>query len=130
MDVGTETGELASHVIVPTIEGIYFAHAVEQFSLQKNVNPKIHVTDNWPVNKDLFRIIYGVGIILRLGIFHFIQRITNSLQKEHDDFGVACSELSKFIFFEDTGDVATVELELEHGRLGDKAHLNHIKLRQ
>ena len=109
-NVGTETGELASPVIVPTTEGIHFAHAVEQFSLRKNVNPKIHVTDNWPVNEDLFRIIYGVGIILRLGIFHFIQRITNTLQKEHPDFGIACSELSECIFIEDPGDVRNVEL--------------------
>ena len=79
------------------------------------MNPKIHVTDNWPVNEDLFRIIYGVGIILRLGIFHFIQRITNTLRKEHPDFGIACSELSECIFFEDPGDVRNVELELKHG---------------
>ena len=97
---------------------------VEQFSLQKNVNPKVHVTVDWPVNEDLFRIIYGVDIILRLGIFHFIQRITNTLRKEHDDFGVVCSKLSECIFFEDPGDVANVELELKHGRLSGKGPLN------
>ena len=128
MDIGVDTGELASPTIVPTTAGKHAAHAVEQFSLRKNVNPKIHVTDNWPCNEDLFYAIFGINIILRLGIFHFIQRFTNTLRKEHEDFGRSCSEFSDCIFFEDPGDVRNVEVELKYGRLGGKGPLNPIQI--
>ena len=69
-----ETGELASIVILTSTECEEFSHAAEQFSKHPNVKPKMHVTDNYQVNKKFFLEIFGT-IELRLGLFYYIQRM-------------------------------------------------------
>ena len=113
---------MASAVIVPKTKGVDFAHAMQQFQSRSNVNPKIHVTDDWPVNSSLFRAIFGTAIKLRLGVFHFIYRLTSTLRNEHENYSVACSDLSKAVFYEEPDDVRAVETALSDGLIGGKKH--------
>jgi hypothetical protein len=73
----------------------------------------MHVTNNYPANKSFFMAIFGLGIVLRLGLFHFIQRITRTLRKEHINFGLAVALLSKCLYHEDCDDVQDVEFYLK-----------------
>ena len=58
----------------------------------------------------------------RLGIFHFIKRITDRLRKLHKRFGDAQRSLSSKIFQVDQDHVRQVELALRDGLLGGKTH--------
>ena len=101
--INVETGELASAAIVSSTECTQWSHQTEQFSKRTNVNPKMHVTDNYPANSELFLAIFG-NIILRLGLFHFVQRITRTLKKEHIDFPLAVGWLSSCLYYCDRGE--------------------------
>lgn len=52
---GSEKGEIVSAVTVPDEKQIHCSHQVEQFSLQPNMNPKIHVSDTCPAGIQLWQ---------------------------------------------------------------------------
>ena len=118
--IPVETGEIASAVIVSTAEARHFADTAEQFSRRPNVKPRMHVVDNYPAYSELFHILFGCTCILRLGLFHFIQRITRTLRIDHIDFLAAVKALSACLYREDPIDVENVKLALRDGRLGSR----------
>ena len=67
----------------------------------------MHVTDNYLVNKNFFLEIFGT-IELRLGLFHYIQRITDTMNIDHPDFNLAVPWLSKCLYYQDKEDVKGV----------------------
>ena len=94
--------------------------ATSYYSRRPNVKPRMHVVDNYPANSELFRILFGCTSILRLGLFHFIQRITRTLRIDHIDFYAAAKALSACLYREDPIDVENVKLALRDGRLGSR----------
>ena len=83
--MGTDTGEIASIAIVKNESQKEYAHQAEQCTLRANWRPKVHSTDTCPNGVELWkRLIRGVHN--QLGLFHFQQRITKTLNKECDDW--------------------------------------------
>ena len=121
--INTETAEIASAAIVDTTSAKDFAHQLEQFSRRPNVCPKVHVTDNCPANDLLLRELFDRDnwkIVLRLGMFHWMHRISVTLNDQHPDCNAAIAELSKCIYTEDLGDTKEVKAALLDGRLGPR----------
>ena len=110
--INVESDELASGDIVGSGDAHQFAHQIECFSNRKGVSQKLNVTDNWPSNQFLFKQLFSTDIVLRLGLFHVIQRITSTLNKELVDFLLAVKALSSAIYYEEPKDVEKVEMAL------------------
>jgi hypothetical protein len=118
-DVATETGEIACAVLVRTTETVEFAHAAEQLSRREGFQPKVKYSDTWP-NMDVFWLeLFGEDFDGRLGLFHYIQRISRTLRKSHQDFGKAINKLLKCIYTYHDVDLANLIKALMAGTLGD-----------
>jgi hypothetical protein len=115
--IGVDTGEIASVAIVPNEQQIHYAHQAEQFSHRRNVSPKIHVSDICPQGIALWQELFR-GVICRLGWFHFIQRITKTLRKEHEDYAKSIGMLQECVYWLDVGDLTKVKRCLDEGLLG------------
>jgi hypothetical protein len=76
-DCATETGEIASAVLVPI--AIY--------------------SNRWPVNVEFWSLLFGKELIGRLGLFHFLQRIIRTMRKSHIDYLLAISMLLDAVYF-------------------------------
>ena len=78
----------------------------------------------------MYREIYG-DISFRLGLFHFVQRITKTLVPEHEDFEAAVRDLTSGLSYDEECDVDNViKQALRNGFLGanNKKHTdNEIK---
>lgn len=112
-----DSGEIASFVIVPDKKQIHYAHQAEQFSHRPNVSPKIHVSDICPQGIGLWQKLF-MGVICRLGWFHFLQRITKTLRKEHINYAQSIAILQECLYWLDVGDLAKVKRCIEEGLLG------------
>ena len=80
--IGWNTGSFAHSGMVPSTEAI-FSIGLGQFTNRRNVSLIVHSIDNWPNNLKLYIAIFVAGITPRLGIFHFLKRITSTLRKGH-----------------------------------------------
>ena len=91
---GVVTGELSLAVIVPSQKASDYSHAYEQAAGRPNMEPKVFTTDICPKGIDLWKDLYGPAIKCNLGMFHFLNRITRTLRKDHVDYKAACKALS------------------------------------
>lgn len=91
-DVATETGEIASAVLVSSSKTEDFAHAAQQLMKRPTFNPKVMYSDTWPNKKEYW---YHVcpGLEGRLGLFHYQKRIISTLRKKHVDYFDAVTDL-------------------------------------
>jgi hypothetical protein len=124
----SDSGEVAGMYLVNSTEAKQYSHALEQFASRPNVDPKIHVTDDWPSNADLIESIFNergsANLKGRLGLFHFIQRLTKTLNENHPDCRKAMAALSRCVYREDEGDVEKVLEALKHGRINGTFYSN------
>jgi hypothetical protein len=120
--MNTETGEVAVAVIVPTAKAKDRAHAAEQFARRKNVCPKVHYSDTWPASERFWKTIFGVALVCRLGLFHWLNRIIKTLRKEHFLFGPALVGLKDCVYRVDQEGEAAVEQALRDGTMNGKKH--------
>ena len=127
-DAATETGEIASAVLVPTTKTIHFSHAAMQLARRTNFNPAAMYSDTWP-NKDdyweqLFPAIEG-----RLGLFHYEKRILSTLRKGHIDYFEAMSGLLNCLYEYLPEDYEKVLYALKHGLLSaDGKHYSMVEI--
>jgi hypothetical protein len=121
-DVSVETGEIATVVLVESTKIQQAAHAIEVLSRRKNFTPKLHYTDICPHNDDFFHQIFGAAVILRLGLFHFVQRFIKTLRDSHIDYWAAIVKLKKCIYEYDKTDEANLLLTLETGTMAKDGH--------
>jgi hypothetical protein len=115
--IGVDSGEIASFVIVPDEKQIHYAHQAEQFPHRPNVSLTIHVSDICPQGIGLWQKLF-TGVICRLGWFHFLQRITKTLRKEHVNYAQSIGILQECLYWLDVGDLAKVKHCIEAGLLG------------
>ncbi|CAJ1938409.1 unnamed protein product [Cylindrotheca closterium] len=117
--IGTETGEIASVLIVPSEEQTHYSHQAAQFSGRPNVCPKVHVSDICPRGTSFLNDIFsGCGITCRLGRFHYLQRITKTLVEDHELCRDAIRALQECLYYYDEGDLAAVMQQISAGNLG------------
>jgi len=93
-DVGTDTGEIACAVLVPSTKTIHFAHAAGLLLKREAFSPTVMYSDTWP-NKKEFWMSMVPGIEGRLGLFHFEKRILRTLRHKHIDYFDAVAGLLK-----------------------------------
>ena len=117
-DVCTETGEIACLVLVQSTKLQEIAHAAEQLSRRIGFSPVIMYSDTWPHKDDFWELILGARLIGRLGLFHFLQRITKTLRQRHCDHGQALRDLKACIYEEHDEDFQKVIHALKTGLLG------------
>ena len=75
------------------------AHAVSEMKQKRvSVKPAILYTDTCPHNMTFWKTILGSGLILRLGLFHLIQRIFKTLDTRSLDFWECLVKLKSCIY--------------------------------
>jgi len=84
-DCANENGEIASAVLVPTTKTIHFAHAAKALTRRERFTPSAMYSDTWPAKSTFWNLLFGDKLQGRLGLFHYIQRITRTLKKNHID---------------------------------------------
>ena len=115
--IGSGTGEIGSVAIVETLEQTDHAHQAEQFVEQPNVSQSLHISDVCPQGIKLWQELFN-GVTCRLGWFHFPQRITKTLRKEHARFASSVAALSECLHCFDPNDLEEVKRCLKEGSLG------------
>jgi len=97
-------------------------HAWEDLIHRDAFDPTVVFSDIFPANEEALakRLPNASG---RLGIFHWMHRITKYLRKGHPSFMKACSVLSQLTFQFDTDDIRLLKLALEDGSLNGKTYV-------
>jgi len=116
-DVATETGEIAAAVLVPTTKTIHYAHAAAQLVRREAFKPAAMHSDTWPSKSDFWDLLFQKKLQGRLGLFHFIQRITRTLKKNHTDHFVAINALLTCIYQYNEQDYENLLRTLKEGSL-------------
>jgi len=119
-DVSTDTGEIAAAVLVPSTKTTHFAHAAAALTRRKNFFPKAMYSDTWPVKCDFWNLLFKSKLEGRLGLFHYIQRITKTLKKNHTDHSMAIGGLLNCIYHYNVQDYENLLKALKEGTLSTK----------
>jgi len=118
-DVATETGEIASAVLVPSTRSDHFAHAAASLARRPHFTPTAMHSDTWPSKNQFWDLLFK-SLEGRLGLFHYIQRITRTLKKRHTDHYLAISRLKKCIYQHQPDDYNNLLRALKEGTLSVK----------
>jgi len=121
-DVATETGEIATAVLVPSTKTKDLSHAAMSLSRRHTFNPKAVYSDRWPVKIDYWERVFGSTLEGRLGLFHFTQRIIRTLKKRHIDCFSAINHLLDCVYFYNEEDYEKLLIALKDGTLNGKKH--------
>lgn len=114
-DASTETGEVASAVLVKDTSTAEFAHAAEQLTRRPHFNPTVMYSDTWPDKDSFWELLFGPSLLGRLGMFHWIQRVTKYMRDNHVDFETALAELLNCIYDFNDNDLKLVVNALRTG---------------
>jgi len=123
-DVATETGEIATAVLVPSTKTKDLSHAAIQLSKRPCFKPKAMCSDCWPTKTDYWTKAFG-DIEGRLGLFHFTQRIIQTLRKRHIDYFYSINMLLNatcYYNYYNQEDYENLLIVLKDGRLTGKKH--------
>jgi len=116
-DVATETGEIASVVLVPSTKTEEFAHAAQSLMKHPNFKGKIMYSDTWPHKKEFWEQLQLEG---RLGLFHYQKRIIGTLRKTHVDYFDAITDLLAALYAYYPADYEKLLSALKDGSLSKK----------
>jgi len=89
-DAASQTGEIASVVLVRSTKTEDFAQAAQQLLNRLHFKPKVMYSDTWPNKKEFWN---KKGIDGKLGLFHYQKRIISTLKKTHIDYFDAITDL-------------------------------------
>lgn len=130
-DMGTDTGEIASAVLVPTTKTSDLSHAAIQVTRRSNFKPAAVYSDRWPTKEGYWRTLFGNQVVGRLGLFHFEQRIIRTLRNRHVDYNRALNQLLDCIYYYNQHDYERLLTALKKGTIGGSAHdeedIAHLK---
>ena len=115
--IGNERGEMASICIVPDTKQISYAHQAEHCVGRDNWNPKCHTTDTCPSGNAFWKNRIR-GVHCQLGMFHFLYRITKTLNKECSLWKESVAALQTCLYYFEESDLRAVERCLREGLLG------------
>jgi hypothetical protein len=108
------TKEIALVLIVSSTAIDQVSHGLIQMSKRKDFKPGAVSYDTAPANEGVFQRIFG-AVIVNLGLFHFLQRITDTLNFRYLLFRQALYELRMSVYEYDEEDLANVKRELANG---------------
>jgi len=120
--VATESGEIATAVLVLTTKAQHISHAVKHLACRNNFNPKVLYSDAWPAKEAFWYVVFGGVLEGRLGLFHFEQRIISTLWKKHSDYSETMTLLLDAMYTYQSDDFQALISALKNGTLGDEKH--------
>ena len=118
--IATETGEIASAVLVPSTKTIHFAHAAAALTRRPSFKPTVMHSDTWPSKSDFWDATSGNALQGRLGLFHHVQRLTRTLKKKHMDHFAAITSLLHCVHTHNNEDHENLLRALKEGTLSTK----------
>jgi len=118
-DCANENGEIASAVLVPSTKTIHFSHAARALTRRVDFKPLAMCSDAWPAKSDFWDLTFR-GLQGRLGLFHYIQRITRTLKKNHIDHFRSVNGLLNCIYHYNDDDHENLLKALKEGTLSTK----------
>ena len=121
-DLATETGEIALAVLVPSTKTNECAHAATQLARRPAFKPSAKYSDTWPAMNIFWRLLFGDSLQGRLGLFHYIQRITKTLKKNHIDHFEATNNLRHCLYQYSANDYDNLLRSLKEGSLSGVKH--------
>ena len=121
-DVMTETGEIASAVLVDGTSVSRIAHAAESLTRRAGFQPIVMYSDTWPHKDTFWKLIFGEHLEGRLGLFHFMQRITRAMRQQHIDFHMAVADLCNSVYEWHPEDYSKLLAALQAGTIGGRRH--------
>eukprot|EP00242_Pyramimonas_sp_CCMP2087_P001656 CAMPEP_0198231752 /NCGR_PEP_ID=MMETSP1445-20131203/115368_1 /TAXON_ID=36898 /ORGANISM="Pyramimonas sp., Strain CCMP2087" /LENGTH=738 /DNA_ID=CAMNT_0043912385 /DNA_START=980 /DNA_END=3193 /DNA_ORIENTATION=+ len=110
--------QLASFVYTATTKLTEYLHQLEDLQHRPGFNPQVNYTDKFPDDQGAWVSLFP-DCAGRLGIWHWLHRMLETLRKHHKDFHRACTALSKTVFAYDLRDFEAVNQALRDGRLGN-----------
>jgi len=116
-DAATQTGEIASAVLVPSTKTMHFAHAAQSLLRRPHFKPKVMYSDTWPNKEEYWE---PLGVEGRLGLFHYQKRIISTLRKNHVDYFDAITDLLAALYAYHPEDYARLLSALKDGSLSKK----------
>tara|TARA_B110000967_G_C18799327_1_gene517580 strand:+ start:259 stop:1278 length:1020 start_codon:yes stop_codon:yes gene_type:complete len=126
----TDAGEVAVAVLLETEKQCEVVCAIESYSHRENTSPSMVTTDLCPADKPFWTAQFP-GAKTALDAFHFIARISKTLEDPHAENLAATRALSLCIYSYNASDVASVHAALVDGTLNGKRHTTlEIAVRQ
>lgn len=117
-DAANENGEICCLALVDSTAASEYSHAAECLARRPNFLPRVMYSDIWPNGRELWEILFGDGLVGRLGLFHFNKRIISTLRPSHPDYRRAISDLRRCIYRYDEVSEGNVIKALKNGTLG------------
>lgn len=94
-----KTNEIFTLAIVASTAISQVSHMlVEILQKRENFNPKVLYHDTCPNNQDFFKALFGANIDIRLGLFHLLHRIVDTLDNKCDWYWKALVSLKKTVY--------------------------------
>ena len=122
-DAASETGEIATAVLVPSTRSSDYAHAAEQMIRRPGFTPKVMYADTWPSGEAFWNLLFGKdGIEGRLGLFHYSQRIVKTLRPNHIDYRQAVWELMACMYELESSDMQKLLKCLKDGSMSPSGY--------
>jgi len=124
-DVATETGEIATAVLVSSTKTSDLSHAAMSLSRRAHFKPKAMYSDRWPTKTEYWARLFGKELEGRLGLFHFLQRMTKTMRKHHVDYFLATNQLLDSVYYCNQQDYEALLVALKDGTLtGGTKHMD------
>jgi len=110
------TKEVVSLGIVPSTSLSDAAHLLQKsFSARQKFLPAVVYTDTCPHGKDFWEALFGPRVETKLGLFHFIHRIVDTMDNKSELFWDAMVKLKSAIYTYHAGDEAALFEALKDG---------------
>ena len=126
-----ETGEIAAVALTGTTKVKEVSHLVTQAKIHRpNFNPKAIYSDTAPKNLSYWQRLFGPDLILVLGLFHLMQRITDTLNAKCQLYWEALVALKNCFYTYKSDDYAALLKCLKDGTInsdGEKLSEREIK---
>ena len=119
-NITNETGQVVLSIATEKTKTSEYAHAVEQMIRRPAFQPKIYYSDIFPSGDAFWKMMLGVGVLGRLGLFHFFQRIVRTLRDNHEYSVPAIRDLKQCIYMYDSEDLALLIKALKEGAMGNR----------
>jgi hypothetical protein len=119
---GVDGGRISSVVLVDSTAIIEAAHAVEQCARRPNYRPQVMYSDIFPKLHDFFQLIFGVHLLGRLGLFHFMNRILRHMRQDNPSYWAAVRGFKRCIYRFVEEDEDKVIAALKDGTMNGSSH--------
>ena len=116
--MNTSTGEIAALGIVKNTSVDQISHMVEQMVRNRPAfHPKVIYTDTWPHNNSFWKGMFGISLVGRLGLFHLMKRITDTLNTACELYWETLAGLKSALYRYNENDEENLLLALKDGSL-------------